>query len=161
MRLSDHRDGEPQQARAPTRVAVAFLASRPAPSTPRRFVVTRRPAGVHLAGFWELPGGKVEAGEEPRWALERELREELGVEASIGDHLATCRWRYGGRSPRDIELLAFWAHVEAGSPPPRPLAAAALRLVSASELLRLPFPPANAPLLTAFREAVQAEAART
>jgi 8-oxo-dGTP diphosphatase len=45
----------------------------------------RRPP--ELAGLWELPGGKVAAGESERAALARELREELGVEVSVGDRL--------------------------------------------------------------------------
>jgi 8-oxo-dGTP diphosphatase len=45
-------------------------------------LLTRRPPGKPLAGFWEFPGGKLEAGEQPEAALVRELREELGIEIS-------------------------------------------------------------------------------
>ncbi len=47
-----------------------------------RVLLSRRPAGAHLAGLWEFPGGKVEPGESPEAALVRELREELGLEIS-------------------------------------------------------------------------------
>src|SRR3954449_11346126 len=44
-----------------------------------RVLLAERPAGKHLAGLWEFPGGKVEAGETPEAALIRELEEELGI----------------------------------------------------------------------------------
>ena len=46
----------------------------------KRVLIAQRPAGKTLAGLWEFPGGKVEAGEVPEYALMRELREELGIE---------------------------------------------------------------------------------
>ena len=45
-----------------------------------RVLLTQRPQGKSMAGLWEFPGGKVEAGELPEAALTREIREELGVE---------------------------------------------------------------------------------
>lgn len=45
-----------------------------------RVLVTRRPEGKTMAGLWEFPGGKVEAGESPEEAVIREMREELGIE---------------------------------------------------------------------------------
>jgi 8-oxo-dGTP diphosphatase len=45
-----------------------------------RVLLAQRPAGKSMAGLWEFPGGKVEQGEVPEYALMRELREELGIE---------------------------------------------------------------------------------
>ncbi|WP_282099816.1 (deoxy)nucleoside triphosphate pyrophosphohydrolase [Qipengyuania mesophila] len=48
-----------------------------------RWLMHRRPPGKHHAGLWEFPGGKVDAGETPREALIREIREELGLALAV------------------------------------------------------------------------------
>jgi 8-oxo-dGTP diphosphatase len=50
-----------------------------------KVLIARRPPGRPLAGLWEFPGGKVEAGEEPETALIREILEELGIEIARTD----------------------------------------------------------------------------
>ena len=59
---------------------VKLVAAAALVDTDGRVLLARRPPGKAMAGLWEFPGGKVEAGEAPEYALMRELREELGIE---------------------------------------------------------------------------------
>ncbi len=70
--------GDPR-ARVPVDVAVGVLIERDADGREGRFLLTSRPEGKVYAGYWEFPGGKLEAGESVEQALRRELQEELGI----------------------------------------------------------------------------------
>ena len=65
-----------------------------------RFLLTRRLRGTHLEGLWEFPGGKCEPGETHEACLARELREELGVSATIGAELLVTEHAYAERTVR-------------------------------------------------------------
>src|SRR5512142_2608430 len=96
-----------------------------------RVLLSRRKRGTHLEGLWEFPGGKVEPGEDPRDALVRELREELGIEATVGDVVEVTFHRYAEKS---VLLLFYEASRRAGSPQPRALDVAALEWAGPAEL---------------------------
>ena len=78
-----------------------------------RFLVCRRPLCKHLGGFWEFPGGKVEAGEDPVVALVRELDEELGIVVEAGSPLTPVDWDYADVR---IRLLPYWCVLKSGTP---------------------------------------------
>ena len=65
--------------RTPVEVAVGVLIERDADGREGRFLLASRPEGKPYAGYWEFPGGKLEAGETVEQALRRELHEELGI----------------------------------------------------------------------------------
>ena len=62
------------------------------------FLVTRRQKGVHLAGLWEFPGGKIDEGETHHAALTREIREELDADVDVGDLVFEITHAYDDRT---------------------------------------------------------------
>jgi 8-oxo-dGTP diphosphatase len=110
-------------------------------------LVTRRGKGVHLEGLWEFPGGKCEAGEALAACLARELREELDVEATVGDEVFTVTHRYPDRS---VELHFFRCSLRGD---PRPLLGQEMLWVRREDLASLDFPPADAELIEVLRSA--------
>ncbi|MCA2011509.1 (deoxy)nucleoside triphosphate pyrophosphohydrolase [Cereibacter sphaeroides] len=114
-----------------------------------RVLIAQRPEGKSMAGLWEFPGGKVEAGETPEAALIRELHEELGIETwqsclaplTFASHayedfhllmpLFACRRWEGIVTPREGQVLK-WAR--------------------ARDLADYPMPPADIPLIPILRD---------
>ena len=114
-----------------------------------RVLIAQRPAGKHLEGLWEFPGGKLRQGETPEAALIRELKEELGIDVaesclaplSFASHayeefhllmpLYVCRIWQGAVSAREGQQLKW---------------------VRPSKLGDWPMPPADAPLVAALRD---------
>ncbi len=71
-----------------------------------KILVARRKKGDRMEGLWEFPGGKLEGSESPEECLKRELHEEFGIEAEIGEFLLSCPYEYPHLK---IELLAYRA----------------------------------------------------
>lgn len=111
-----------------------------------QILIAKRQPGVHLEGYWEFPGGKVEAGESVTDALERELREELGIAIRQSSPLIRIRHRY----PERRVLLDVW-RVEAFEGRPVGLQRQTLRWAGKGELSAVRFPAANRPIATAAR----------
>lgn len=109
-----------------------------------RLLVQQRAADRAMAGLWEFPGGKVEAGETPETALVRELAEELGIAVEPAN-LAPAAFASAPHGDRHMLLLVYIARAWRGTP--RPLDAAALRWVRPAELRDLDMPPADKPLI--------------
>ena len=106
-----------------------------------RYLVTRRHKGTHLEGLWEFPGGKCDDGEPLPACLRRELREELGTDAEIGEEIFTVTHRYPERS---VELHFFACRLLGA---PEALLGQEMRWVGREELRGLEFPPADDELI--------------
>jgi mutator protein MutT len=78
-----------------------------------RVLITRRPQGSHLAGYWEFPGGKQEPGESLDACLEREIMEELAVKVKVTEHLLQVDHDYDVKS---ISLHLFQCSNLVGEP---------------------------------------------
>lgn len=109
-------------------------------------LISRRRADAHLPGLWEFPGGKCAAEEPARAALDRELREELGVEVRQATQILSIPHDYPGCR---LELLVFRVDAWAGRPQARE--AQPLRWAAPGELAGLPFPDASRAIVNAAR----------
>jgi 8-oxo-dGTP diphosphatase len=102
----------------------------------------RRPQGKHLAGLWEFPGGKVDAGESPEAALVREIREELGVAVTVGRALEPVLWSYEKGA---IRLMPYLCFITDGSP--QAIEHEELRWCAPDEVGALDWAEADVPIL--------------
>jgi 8-oxo-dGTP diphosphatase len=107
-----------------------------------RVLIAQRPAGKHMGGYWEFPGGKIAPGESGEQALARELAEELGVSLRRCHPLLQLRHDYADRV---VELDVFMVDDYCGEP--AGLEAQALKWVAAAELGGQALLPADQPIV--------------
>ena len=112
-----------------------------------RVLLARRPEGKSMAGLWEFPGGKVEAGETPEAALDRELREELGVEICVP---CLAPLSFASHAYDDFHLFMPLYILRKWDGIARPREGQELAWVRPARLRDYPMPPADAPLVAAL-----------
>ncbi|MFN3857264.1 MAG: 8-oxo-dGTP diphosphatase MutT [Caulobacter sp.] len=116
-----------------------------------RVLVCQRPKGKQLAGLWEFPGGKVEAGETPEECLIRELKEELGIEvraACLAPFVFASHGYDSFHLLMPLFLLRRWDGVITAHEHE------ALAWVKPNQLSQYPMPPADEPLVAWLRDVV-------
>jgi 8-oxo-dGTP diphosphatase len=111
-----------------------------------KILITKRPDGRHLSGLWEFPGGKQEPGEDLQRCLEREIREELGVEIKADDRFMTVHYEY---ETKRITLHVF--HCIGLKGQPEALEGQETRWVSPKELPEFRFPPPDLEVIEALQ----------
>ena len=113
----------------------------------RRVLIAQRPEGKSLAGLWEFPGGKVEAGETPETALIRELEEELGISTKTA---CLAPLSFASHTYDDFHLLMPLYVCRKWQGTPQAREHTALKWVRAQSLRDYPMPPADEPLVAAL-----------
>lgn len=117
--------------------------------TDNRVLITQRPPGKPMAGLWEFPGGKVEAGETPEATLTRELGEELGIETK---EACLAPLTFASHTYADFHLLMPLYVCRRWSGIPQGREGQALKWVHAVDLRSCPMPAADLPLIPALMD---------
>lgn len=114
-----------------------------------RVLLAQRPPGKPLAGYWEFPGGKIEAGETPEAALVRELKEELDIDACL-----ECfqPFSFASHSYPDFHLLMPLFLCRRWEGLAKPLEGQVLKWVKISQMRSYKLPPADLPLLAMLED---------
>jgi 8-oxo-dGTP diphosphatase len=107
----------------------------------KKVLVTQRMEGAPRGLLWEFPGGKVKEGEDPRKALQRELKEELDIDVEVGKILEAVFHTY---PEYPILLLTYRCRIKKGVP--KPIGCHDLRWVGLEELNKLSMAPADEPI---------------
>lgn len=109
-----------------------------------RILITKRPAGAHLAGFWEFPGGTIESGESPQQALVREIKEETALDIEVQKLFWQERFEY---DVKIIHIAFYFCVLSYKEQQVVPLQVADFRWAAINELAGFSFPPADGALL--------------
>lgn len=112
-----------------------------------RILLNRRTGNSDMAGLWEFPGGKREPGESSEQALVRELREELGIEAEVGEWVMEVPQLYPDKRLRlEVRMVRQWKGTARGRE------GQAITWVNADKLGRYSMPPADLPVVAALHQ---------
>jgi mutator protein MutT len=112
-----------------------------------KLLITQRLTNSHLGGLWEFPGGKREPNETFEQCLQRELREELGIEVEVTDLIEDCTHHY---PERWVHLKFYRCSLLRNEP--RPILCSDLAWITPQQFAAYKFPDADARLLEKLRK---------
>lgn len=112
-------------------------------------LLARRPEGKSMAGLWEFPGGKIEPGETPEHALQRELQEELQIMVTKSDMKPIT---FASHAYEKFHLFMPLFGIETWNGTPKPAENQMLEWVAPQNLHRYPAPEADIPLFAFLRQ---------
>lgn len=116
-----------------------------------RFLAAKRPAGKQYAGYWEFPGGKIEADESPEEALVREFREEMNITP-----LSWAFWRHVRHEYCELTVNLFFYHITAYDGTVHPLEGHEIGWFSHDEAMAMPFLEADIAVVDALKDVAHA-----
>ncbi len=149
--MSCHEALDKPKPTPPKGMPIVLVAAAALIDPQNRILIAQRPEGKSMAGLWEFPGGKIEKGEVPEFALMRELEEELGIETR-----PTCYnpIAFASHAYDDFHLLMplfacrMWRGV------PKAIEHSALKWVRPLDLNNYDMPPADIPLISILRDLI-------
>jgi 8-oxo-dGTP diphosphatase len=112
----------------------------------RQILIDKRKVGGAMGGLWEFPGGKIEAGETVADCIIREIREELAIDITVGEHLISIEHTYP-----TFQITLIVHHCEYIGGTPQPIESDEIRWVEVSDLNRYEFPEANVAIINAIQ----------
>ncbi|WP_310482644.1 8-oxo-dGTP diphosphatase MutT [Chamaesiphon sp. VAR_48_metabat_403] len=115
----------------------------------RQILIDKRKAGGTMGGLWEFPGGKIEPGETVAECIVREIREELAIEISVGEHLITIEHTYPA-----FQITLIVHHCQHIGGIPQSIESDEIRWVNVNDLASYQFPAANLAIIHAIESGV-------
>lgn len=114
----------------------------------KQFLIAKRGKGRHLSDYWEFPGGKVEANEQPEQTCIRELKEELNCSISVERFFTNCRYDYDDFT---LDMNVYLCHF-VGEPFFEVLEHQEVKMIDVSQMDQYEFAPADVDFLPKIKE---------